>query len=787
MAIVGYERVIYINDIKLSCVKSFDVNFEQPINEFRIKKRVNIEGIQRDQIDDQSVTINLNGLVLDDYENLDTLIDILQSKNTASIEVRYKDEIGAKNIKFQGFIESYNDTDDDLINYSCTITNDGEVIKGIVTDDPLFIFTTQKIGEINITTSGNNNFTDGNGNPLTMPFTRHEGDSNLILMYGDSLNTLTDITAINCQLIGDYDFTDFTALQNADFEGNAFDSALFTNVQFQNGTLSVLNSFVDGTKFTDFIIQFDADFTTNRAPSANLVIGSIDNPALLDPSDTTGTYLAIVSLQSKNWNVTVTANRLFTSTISGTKSITPSATFSGAGSVSYTLNSKVVSSISDVNNSPNTFQVNDGDVLACFFANSSNDTTGLIDIICNECSLLFIFFDQFFNESDKAIQLRSNNFNKQSITTIKNALDFNTSNGDAYTSALTVDINYFNVNEIYNTNEEYYNNVIDYENSNRLIAWKNRLQLLNDDYQLIIGTVVNAASGTIKGSAILVDFTDVRILNNPLVISVEAVHSDACVFFNIENTGTTSLDFVDVTFTETGNTRLRVNDCININSLSGIKGVLNYISISNTLLENLDLSNAVLNGLISFNDTLNLNNITFSSGILTDVLGSNSSLQVLNLQNCTLDNCQFNFFSNNNNINSLTNLNGTISTRFWLHNSKLTTVDFTNVTFINECLFQMQGSNLLQSLIDIKGSLRNFNVSNSQIINLSTNNADFKGNFSILSGYEVSLLDLSTCTFNLSRFTINNNPNLTDVNVLAAQIPNLGNIIKDTQTTINPV
>ena len=146
MAIVGHNRRLYINGVMLPCTKSLDISFEQPVNELRVKERYNVtvEGIQRDQIDEQSCTINIAGIVTDDYENLDTIVDILQSKSEADIELRYKDEVGAKNIKFVGLIDAYSDADESLIEFTGSIQSTGVVTKGTVIAPPLFTFTLTK-------------------------------------------------------------------------------------------------------------------------------------------------------------------------------------------------------------------------------------------------------------------------------------------------------------------------------------------------------------------------------------------------------------------------------------------------------------------------------------------------------------------------------------------------------------------------------------------------------------------------------------------------------------------
>ena len=50
-----------------------------------------------------------------------------------------------------------------------------------------------------------------------MPYNRLETDSDTILMYGSALNTITTLTAPNNQLIGAYDFSSWTSLNNAEF------------------------------------------------------------------------------------------------------------------------------------------------------------------------------------------------------------------------------------------------------------------------------------------------------------------------------------------------------------------------------------------------------------------------------------------------------------------------------------------------------------------------------------------------------------------------------------------
>lgn len=470
MAIIGRERRLYINGVMLPCTKSLDISFEQPVNELRVKERYNAttEGIQRDQIDEQSCTINISGVVMDDYSNLDTLLDILQSKSEANIELRYKDEVGAKNLKFVGLIDAYSDDSEGIVEFNGTIQSTGNIIKGTVIAPPIFTFTTQKVGEINIVTSGNNTFKDGDGNTLTMPYNRLDTDSDIILMYGDALNTLTFIDAVNCQLIGDYDFSAFTSLQNSNLEGNAFNSLTYIDGQFNTGTLNVINSLAEGDIFSAFILAFDTVMVTSRV--SNLQIGTVNNPALLEAG--TPEYNAIQSLISKSWNVTVTANRLFTATIEGTKTITPTATFSGVGSVLYQLNGVTVSSVSNSNSDANSFNVQSGDTLTCYYANNTNDIVGLESVICNDCSIQYIYLEQLINESTITLFAQRNLYTTTSINILKSYLDLDTVNGDDYTSLITIDISCLQIFSIYNNdNALYKQNIIDYDNADRLVSF----------------------------------------------------------------------------------------------------------------------------------------------------------------------------------------------------------------------------------------------------------------------------------------------------------------------------
>jgi len=709
MALLGFERYIYIDDVFISCVQESDYTRDQTINEYRVKERFNdtIKGIRRDQIDEQTLTLNISGLILENYSNDINLTDWLKSKSTRKVEIRYKDEIGAKNIVFNGFIESFNSSDTDLQNFTATITSTGEIVDGFVLPIPLFTFQTQKIGEINITTSGTNDFRDGNGNVITMPYTRQEGDSEFINMYGSPLASLTDLTAVNCQLIGDYDFTAWTTLQNANLEGNAFNSAKFTDVQFNTGTLNIINSFVQGERFTDFIIQFDTDMSTPR--SSSLQVGTIDDPLLLDPGDTTGTYAAIQSLISKSWSVNVTANRLFTATIGANGNITPTAIFNGVGSVVYTLNGNTVSNVSNTDSNANTFSVNSNDLLVCYFSNNTNDISTLDSIECNDCNIESFIFDEFFNSSDKILNAKRNVYTQNSINILKSYLDFDTNNSDPYTSNVTVNINSLQAGNLY-TEADYISQIMNYQNSDRLLCYFMKVELFNSSTitnyeqegnfvieskdndiiftsQQIKGTYQGFRGHKITGSS-NTQVNDVVLKNG----TYERIQFISCGITN-------NLDFSDITLNTQG---FRFQNNVSINQITGLSGVENNrFEFQNCGYQGvLDLSNLILNTSSFIATNSGLTNVIFGGGSLTGnlSLGNCNLTGVLDLSSLTLNISLLRAFNNGN----LTNIifdSGTITNEISINNCDITgTLDMTNIN-VNVNDFDIRGNPNLTEII----------------------------------------------------------------------------------------
>ena len=749
----------------LPCTKSLDISFEQPVNELRVKERYNVtaEGIQRDQIDEQSCTINIAGIVTDDYENLDTIVDILQSKSEVDIELRYKDEPGAKNIKFIGLINAYSDADESLIEFTGSIQSTGVVNKGNVVTPPLFTFTTNKIGEIDISTDRFNTFQDGNGNPLTMPYNRIEGDSDTILMYGSALNTITTLTAPNNQLIGAYDFSSWTALNNANLEGNAFDSLIFVDSQFNTGTLNVINSIAEGEAFSTFIQSFDSVMVTAR--SSNIEIGTINDPAMLEAG--TPEYNAIQSLIAKSWNVTVTANVLLTATISGTKVITPTATFNGVGSVLYQLNGVTVSSVSNTNSDANSFTVYDGDSLTCWYANNTNDIVGLNTVVCNDCSIQYIYLEQLINESTVTLEVKRNVYTTQSINIIKSYLDLDVSNGDDYTSEMIVNINSLQIGDLY-TDYEYVDNIIRYTHFDRLKCYTAKIELtyieLEEDHEdyFYIPTIQIGSFSYVNNS--LTNESKFYLPIEPNIL--ENFDADNNVNLN-------KISFYN-------------DDITNVNTLfrsrnSGLSGNQEWSNVRFTVNNFLVQENNINNAPIT-NDSI----ITGSF-----LINGNDLTGYQDWSRCLFNTFNFNVSGNTSMTNFSMKNGSTLTVNFYMSNTGVTGVlDLSSVTF-NTSDFRTLNNSSMNSIIlgnssSLTGSIRieqsglsgTLDWSNITSINVNTflaftcpnlNDINFPSNCTISNNFEIydcnlnSVLNWGNLVLNTSVFDIRGNSNINEI------------------------
>ena len=735
MALKGYTKQLYVDDVLVACITNITTDITQPTNEVRHKGLRNIKGLTTDQIDEQSGTFQISGIFTDDTSNIVDFVDWAQRKLVKSVRISDGQNFGDRALFFDALCETDSETDTDLLKFDITLKSTGEITQGVITPPSLFTFYTNKVGTIFIQATGDNSaagiFTDGFGNTLTMPYTRQAGDSEIIYMRGENApNGLADfktLTAANNSLYGDYDFSQWTSLENANLEGNNLDSATFVDGQFNTGTLNVINSFVQGAKFTQFITAFDTAMSTPR--SSILDVGTIDDPLLLDPGDTTGTYAAIQSLTTKGWLISVVSNKLFTATIGQSGTITPNANLSAVGSLLYTLNGISVSNITFNGSAPSTFNVNQGDILECWYANPTNDLFGLDSVICNDCNIEYIYLDDLFNASTKTLEVKRNVFTISSINIIKSYLDQLISNGDNVDSAITVNINSLQVGNLY-TDDDYNSEIVNYQHSDRLTSYVLRAEIDTNPpigYEIegnfIVDTNRNRDSlqvelinGSIKNE--FLDYWNEQLIcnNNPNLLTTK-VYGQNVNRVDFYNTGITSADLSNSTL---NNARLYFYNCNNLTSLivgSGSIGALG-VQIYFTSLVSLDFSS-----------------LTFNTNVFR--------------------------VYNNNLLTSLIVGSGNFTGTFWTYNNNLSSID------IDNCILASQQTYLYDN-----------NLTSILFNSASTLTAG-------LFAYNNNLNDQnwSNISLNLLNFRVQNNPNCNNIDVATGS--NLGAIIKDAQTTIN--
>ncbi|WP_044200644.1 hypothetical protein [Flammeovirga sp. OC4] len=412
-AIVWKKNKIYINGVSIGSCTSVKWKTEQPSNEVPLKANRHNDINEHHQIDALNVDINLNGL---GRYNEDTLFDFVEwakNKTVKTIRITNGTSIGDRFIQVDARCTVVDEGDESkTIKYNVGLKGIANFKQGKVVPEPLYTFTSAKTGIININATGVGTdvyFLDQDGNPLSMPYEAAASREKplIINMYdtnGKTLADYTELTAVNCGLIGIYDFSAWVKLTNADLEGNAFDEIITIDEQFDTGTLSVMNSFVDATKFSTFILAFNSIMTTSR--SSVLDVGTIDDPLMLESG--TLEHSAITSLNAKGWTVSVVSNKLLTATIEGSRIIQPSGVLTAEGSLLYTLNGEPISNITYGDINPNSFDVKTGDVLECWYANVTNDLLGLSVIELSSSLLTRILSEDLILSSTVKIVLKNN-------------------------------------------------------------------------------------------------------------------------------------------------------------------------------------------------------------------------------------------------------------------------------------------------------------------------------------------------------------------------------------------
>ncbi|NME67206.1 hypothetical protein [Flammeovirga aprica] len=299
---------------------------------------------------------------------------------------------------------------------------------------PLFVFKTQKIGNVNISVTGGSGwyFTTATGeeisNTSTLNWVRNEADTDTIYLYnsnGLGLSSITALTANNNIHFGDYDFSTFTNLKTFNWVGNGQDSVVFADNSFklEGDTIDVTNSFFTGAQFGALLAEIRRVSDTQSVVNRSLKVGTIEDPAFIEVGSIY--YDDYVYLQSIGWSINVVSNKLLTATIGASGFISPGGVITGDGQLMYRVNGDIVSNVNSGGEVVE-FEIKTNDLLECWYANTTNDLLGLSIILMNSCSIEKFIPQQLLQESSITIEL---NFNQvissqilQEVTTVSGGM-----------------------------------------------------------------------------------------------------------------------------------------------------------------------------------------------------------------------------------------------------------------------------------------------------------------------------------------------------------------------------
>ncbi len=577
----------------------------------------------------------------------------------------------------------------------------------------------------------------------------------------DGKDKVSSITACNAGVNGLVDLSSnewlnlaYLCLKN----GNNIDLKLGEWINKDNVTIDVENVFYNLDDFDTVLTELETVNDGNEFDGRVFNVGTV----LVDLDSRPDIKARIDALELLGWTINIVNYKILSATIGYSNFANfKNRVTSNNGSEIWLLNSiKIIDSTN----------LNEGDVIELYHS----DYTFITEINMNDLGVLYPNLSDIINDHICTLFLKRNPLNEVSINILKSKLD-------TVNSQITIDINYFNVNEIYSSIEQYYNNIINYTNSNRLISWKTRIKENDDTYSLYTEDIINRTDSTLK-EVILVEFKSAVLYNNPLCETAIVFKSEACEFLTFENNGISFLDISNVNFTRTGNTKFRVDGCVNLIGDFEVKGEVNDVNISNTKISTLKIND--IEGDLNFRYCNNINSIEIEEGFLNLIQGDFSSIKEIDFKNSILQNCSIDLRSSN--IESLKNIKGVIENIFWIHNSSLEIIDFTDVTFLNYVKFQSQGSSNLKEIRNIKGSIENFNCVGAIIEVLEFVNTSFKGSFTIYNGYKSSDFYLTGCIFE-NGMTLNlTNETLLNVYIDSSQQNNI-TIIKHQNTNINYV
>ena len=195
--ILEYYNMVSLEWVSVGCVTSVKTNLTNQASLIPVKDNRDVKGDKNIQVAEMSGDINLSNVMLTDFISVRFFDDMIANKTIYKFRILYGQNIGDRLLEFDAMCVNYSDDDQGVVKYDINLKPDGEIKHGALVKEPDFIFSTNKIGTVNISTNINGTyFTDRLGNALDMPYIRNEGDDNLINMYLPQGNTDADITYI---------------------------------------------------------------------------------------------------------------------------------------------------------------------------------------------------------------------------------------------------------------------------------------------------------------------------------------------------------------------------------------------------------------------------------------------------------------------------------------------------------------------------------------------------------------------------------------------------------------
>ncbi len=474
--------------------------------------------------------------------------------------------------------------------------------------------------------------------------------------------------------------------------------------------ISVQNAYWKKDDFEALITEIESVNSLNVIPNRVLNCGNV----LVDLSQFPTLQARIDALIALGWNITIVNQKALSYTV-------------GQNTL-FNFNQKVSENSGQElwirGNERLTGEVQTivGDVIELYHS----DISTIIEININDAGLTFLYIEEALNAIACTILAKRNLYKTQSINIIKSYLDQLITNGDNVDSLITVNINSLQVGDLY-SHDDYYNNIVNYTNSDRLISYtlrfekgSNYSQSYEDEGNYVINTTTISqlllANDQCKGD--FVDYENNYFLldNNPELLTLK-IYGQSVTRFDCNNTGLVTIDLINSIFNDSS---------------------------------------------IGLNTAPSLTSITFPSGNINRIFLYDSLVTSIVIDQATINTDQIRFINNNSLVSIDITTNCTLTSSLQAYNNDvLVSVNIPNVV--------------------ITGSV---SLYNNKLTDLAFNSGcSFTGNFFVFNNNFGATLDLTGLPFNLSGFRCQGNSNLIDVNVDSGS--NLGSIVKDPQTTIN--